>query len=69
LRNNAGIIHPMSKERWLSDSGDPKLTNKKVLEIRELAMNGQSQYEIAKLYGISQRLVWNIVHRKAWKHI
>ena len=22
LRNNAGIIHPTSKERWLSDSGD-----------------------------------------------
>jgi hypothetical protein len=24
---NAGIIHPTSKERWLSDSGDRKVAN------------------------------------------
>lgn len=27
------------------------------------------QRELAKEYGVSQKLIFNIIHRKAWTHI
>ncbi len=27
------------------------------------------QREIAKIFGVSQRLIWNILHGRTWKHI
>lgn len=68
-QNNVQDMVNKGRQRKGESQVNAKLTGKEVLEIRELAKNGQFQYEIAKLYGISQRLVWNIIHRKAWKHL
>jgi hypothetical protein len=39
-------------------------------QIKILAKDGVvSQREIAKQYGVSQRLVWNILHELTWKEI
>ena len=44
-----------------------KLTEQQVLEIR--AINNMSQSAIARMYGITQSNVFNIVSRKSWSHI
>jgi hypothetical protein len=46
-----------------------KLTAGQVNLIRAGHMEGKSQGALAAEYGVSQRLVWNIVHNKTWKHI
>lgn len=46
-----------------------KLTEEIVLEIRLLYQFGIRQYEIAKMYKISRFLVFDIVHRRKWKHV
>lgn len=46
-----------------------KLTEKKVLEIREKLKSGISQGKIAKEYGVRQTSISAIKNRKTWKHI
>jgi hypothetical protein len=46
--------------------GEAKLTAHKVLKIRA---DLRSQRAIAKKYGVSQRLIWNIKNDLAWKHL
>ncbi len=47
-----------------------KLKDADVREIRQLAQKGtHTQRAIASLYGISQFVVWSIIHRKMWKHV
>ena len=47
-----------------------KLTNKKVKEIRASYKSGSvSQTELAEKYGVSQRLIMNVLNRTAWKHV
>lgn len=46
-----------------------KLTNSKVVEIRELHTNGTTTRELANMYGVSISLVQRVVQRKAWGHI
>jgi predicted XRE-type DNA-binding protein len=43
-----------------------KLTDDQIREIRASDMN---QYELAKLYGVSQPTVSEIQNRKVWAHI
>ena len=47
--------------------GQPKLTEKQVSEIRELASDGKTQKEIAEIFGIVKMQVWRIVNRESWK--
>jgi predicted XRE-type DNA-binding protein len=50
--------------------GQAKLNEEKVLEIKQLlAENILSQREIAKLYGVSQRIILNIKKGRAWIHV
>lgn len=46
-----------------------KITEKDVLEIRELYAKGSLQKEIASAYGTGQANISSIVLRKTWKHI
>lgn len=46
-----------------------KLTDKKVIRIRQLFDSGYTTYEIAEKYGVRQGTIWYIVARKTWKHI
>jgi NUMOD4 motif/HNH endonuclease len=47
---------------------DAKLTDDKVREIRSL-WPGVSQKAIGALFGVSQAVVWHIIHRKRWRHV
>ena len=50
--------------------GTSKLTEKEVLEIRDLGTNKVMNYlQIANAYGVKRRCICQIVNRKAWKHI
>jgi DNA-binding CsgD family transcriptional regulator len=46
--------------------GIAKLTNEDVLNIRR---DGRTQRQIAKAFGVSQGVVWNIKSRKRWVHV
>jgi len=65
----------MSESRKANDQrgenvSNSKLTNEKVLEIRERYKNEKIyQYELAIIYGVSQSVICDIVTRKAWAHI
>lgn len=51
------------------ESGNVKLTNAQVLEMRSEKFAGLKQWEIAKLFGITQSMAGRILRREAWKHI
>lgn len=46
-----------------------KLTNKEVLKIRKLYLNGFNLSYLAKKFNVSVTNVRCIVNRKTWKHI
>ncbi len=50
------------------NSGQAKLTEEKVLEIRAL-VDSYTQEELAKMYNTCKATIWNVVMRKTWKHI
>lgn len=44
-----------------------KLTDEKAAEIRALWATGDwKQRDLADIYGVSQRLIWNVIHAKNW---
>jgi len=50
--------------------GQSKLGESQVLEIRRIYSTGEiSQRALAKIFGVSQRLIGYIVNRRNWKHI
>lgn len=50
--------------------GTHKLNESQVLEIRRIyAEGGKSQLNIGRMFGVSERAVFFIVHRIYWKHI
>jgi hypothetical protein len=56
---NVGITN------WLA-----KLTEQNVREIRDLYQRGiLSQGKLGKRYGVTQAVIWSIVHYKSWKHV
>jgi DNA invertase Pin-like site-specific DNA recombinase len=46
-----------------------KLTEQQVIAIRERYAHGEQQKDIARVFGITQAQVCNIVQRKHWKHV
>jgi hypothetical protein len=46
-----------------------KLTVHEVKEIRERASQGESQYKIARVFGVSRPLIGYIVRRDIWTHV
>ena len=52
------------------NNGSTKLTEKQVLEIRELhSTKKYKQRELAKMFDVSRVQISNIVNNKRWKHI
>jgi hypothetical protein len=50
--------------------GGAKLTEREVVEIRAMYRPGVvSMGKISTLFGVSRKLIHNIVNRKAWNHI
>lgn len=58
-----------SKPRQGEKNGRAILTEKEVLEIRELYKTGIKISDIAKRYNRGHSTILNIVHRNTWKHI
>lgn len=53
-----------------SRMANAKLTEDKVIEMRELYAEGIfSTYQLAEKYNVSQALIWYAISRKTWKHI
>jgi hypothetical protein len=52
-----------------SQTSYSKLTEEDVQKIRALVKQGVSQYQIAKMYGVTQPLISMIHLRKWWKHV
>jgi DNA-binding transcriptional regulator YiaG len=46
-----------------------KLTETDVLAIRKMSDSSISQREIARRFGVTQSVVWHVIHRKSWQHI
>lgn len=49
--------------------GGSKLKNKDINTIIDLNKNGYSQRKIANMYSVSQKTIFNIIHKKKWKSI
>jgi hypothetical protein len=62
----------MQKGRHVSSPGEKngmsKLTEEKVREIRKLYPSFSS-YKLAKMYGVSQSIIMDIIHYRKWKHV
>lgn len=50
-------------------SGNAKLTDEKIVEIRKRAAAGETRRAIAEDYGVSHVNITHIVNRKTWTHI
>jgi len=51
-------------------TGSAKLTETAVSLIRNLYIAGDAnQYQLAEQFGVSQTVVWKIIHRHTWKHV
>lgn len=46
-----------------------RFTPQVVLDIRDLYAQGYTISELTKCYGVALNTIWQIVHRKTWKHI
>jgi hypothetical protein len=50
--------------------GESKLTTKDVVAIRTMYRPGVvSHLQLARLFGVSKRLIQMVIHREAWRHI
>ena len=53
-----------------SRAGNTKLTEQDVLRIRAIhAAGGYMLKEIGAIFGVSESVVWHIVHRASWRHV
>lgn len=71
-RDNVLDMHEKGRDNILCGEDDPKskLTEKQVLEIRNLWKPFiYSQFRLAKEYGVSRSTIEGILHRNIWKHI
>ena len=50
-------------------NGASKLDPNAVRTIRSLCASGVSQYVAAARFGVTQRAVWELVHRRSWAHV
>lgn len=64
---NGARIHPGARRG--DRNGNSKLTKFKVLEMRKLYSEGETQVSIAKYFEIGQSHVSRIVNKKNWDHV
>ena len=50
-------------------SRSAKLTAKKVIQIRRMVAGGKKAKEIAAMFGVTERTIYNISQRETWKHL
>lgn len=51
------------------DHHSSKLTQRDVEDIRFFSALGWSQRKLAREFGVSQRAIWAVIHRKVWAHV
>ncbi len=66
-RRNGGYVAPPRKPGSLHPNS--KLTESKVLAIRELYRQGASPTALAKEYGVSVGAIEKVIYRKSWTHV
>jgi hypothetical protein len=49
--------------------GAAKITAKQVIEVRRRWGGGETQASLARAFGLKFQSVWEIVHRRNWKHL
>jgi len=59
-RQRKGRNNPQRGER----NGNHKLTDMQVDEIRQRYSNGETRFELAKVFGVHHTQIWNIVKRR-----
>lgn len=61
-------LHPELCPRG-EQHGNAKLTVAQILQIRALSALGTEQIPLGKKSGVAQVTIWNILHRRTWKHV
>lgn len=52
------------------DNPRSKINQRKANRIRKSYANGKiTQRQLARLYGVNQRLIWSILHKKIWNYL
>jgi hypothetical protein len=52
------------------DSGMSILTSEQVVEIRHLYNTTiHNQYELGRIFGVTNSAIWRIIHNKNWRHL
>lgn len=46
-----------------------KLSETDIPEIRRMLASGKSQREVARAFGVNQKLIWRIATGKSWRHV
>jgi len=64
--NNHHSIHVLNNKRSGEKSGCAKLSDKKVIEIRESKLSNR---ELAKIYDVKIGSIWRVRSRRSWNHI
>lgn len=54
---------------WGSRNLNSKLNNSQVRFIRQMALNGHPQREIAKAFGVGKSTVGHIISNRTWNHL
>jgi len=49
--------------------GLAKLNDQNVVEIRKLYKEGSASTELANKYGVTRRVIWLVVTKRAWAHV
>ena len=52
-----------------SAHGQAKLTEAQVVEIRQRYAQGEYQNALGRAFGVSQKAIFDIVHRETWTHV
>jgi transposase len=65
----AGTAKSNNEDKARKGRAAKKLTAEQVVEIRARCAAGEFQYVVARDYGVTQRAVWNVVHRLHWGHV
>lgn len=55
---------PVGEQRW-----NARLNAELVIQIRQLVDSGSRQCEVAARFGITKQMVYEVVHRRNWRHI
>ena len=68
-RQNVDDMMDRDRQRKGTDVHTSKLSEAKVLEIRERYAGGETQAVLGEAYSVSRQMISLIVLRKKWKHI